>query len=844
MKPAAWLIGFGLFSACLPGHVLGMINDFNALVLEPGESFSAAGTIYKNVSIHVKANATLVLPPGTPADQAHWRLQLIAPWVKIEGNIIASGVSNNMQGCGLPGSNTFGPGGSGFAGKGGDGSAAPSSGGPAYDVAYQESPGSKGISNPNGGGGSIRIDALNLSLGASSLLAVNANSLQTTGGGGSGGCILLNGVHTFLTSAYTFRAAGGPGQLQSGATVVGSGVSTPVPSVTFTPQPGGGGGSGGRIKIFTYPDYNNGGGSISVSGGVGGGGTAADGAPGIIQVLPAPIPAIPQLLTPGDQQVVGQNPSFTFSGADSMLSQFLQYHIQITVSTDTAFDTPLESYQSSLDPGWGGRQYYPSNEIATYNQTVPLVWPKTYIWRVRVYNGQGWSPFSSVRQFSTTNNAPPLAPLLVYPSPGQNYVSKTPALQVFGADPNGNSLTFSLILSQDPHLANAQLFQATYPGWDQTSYPSGTTATCQIMNTTTYPDALQPGTTYFWRATAIDFYLGTSASAIGTFTVVGLPSNPTLISPLDQSSVTTKRPDLTMSAAGPTHSALRYKLELSSDSFQTIITFLSESSPGWSSREYASLSTARLQIPEAYGLVPGKTYVWRASAYDLANDNWSETSSAFTFTVITPPLLPQLLSPADGNVAPDGMIPLYFSAISESGNTLTYRCELSADGFGSLVYAADQNQTPAGWSAPVYASGATAQFTLPASLGLARGKTYAWRIQAYDGLSWGSFSAARTFTLADYLEILTFRIYPNPAVRAQTLKLELAASVDADVTVRILNILGKEINRQTHALRGGATPQMLDLDIGNFACGTYFCTLEARSLFGTKKSVKRFAVVN
>ncbi len=828
-----------LLAYVLPAQAV--VNTYQTLIIEPGETFGVSGTIYKSVSIHVQAGGVLVLPKGSYGSPETWRLQLIAPWVRIDGRVLADGASLNIEGRGAPGGNFTGPGGSGYGGRGGDVENAPGSGGPSYDSPNRllESPGSQGVDNDHGGGGSLRVDAWVLTVTSNAVLSANAYPSAATGGGGSGGSILLNGVHTFL-NAYTLRANGGKGQTST--------LLTP----TLTPVPGGGGGAGGRLRIFLYPDFQDGGGMLEVHGGQGGGGAALNGDPGTIEHLPALMPLVPQLMQPNDGQEVGLAPTFTFKAEDPMLSQFLIFHIQI--ATDVGFapaDIVHESFQGDLGEGWAGTRYYASNATASYYLPILLSTNTTYYWRVMATNGGGFSPFSSPRQFRTIGflNHPPLQPLLQGPADEQVFVSKLPVFCSVGADPDGNTLTFGIILSQDPELSNPKLFQSTYPGWDADEYPpsgayAGVTAYCQVLNTTSYPDALQPGATYYWQTVAYDSYQQTSRSARNRFTVLPLPSTPGLLGPADQAVVTTRAPTLTLSATSPTGASLRYRLELSSDEFRTVITFLSESSPGWDQTSYASGATASLRIPEAYSLVPGKTYSWRAASYDPTDDNWSETSAAQTFQVVTPPLLPVLISPADGYAAPDPGLTFTFYATSESGNTLTYHCELSADGFRTVLQAFDQRTSASGWDASAYASGSAANFTLPASASLERGRTYAWRVQAWDGVSWGEVSGSRTFTVANALEVRRARLYPNPAVSTATLHLDLELSVDADVTLRICNGVGRVVAEHTFAARGGGGGDPYSLDIGSLASGVYFCIIETRSLYGTRRTTRRFAVVN
>jgi hypothetical protein len=73
--------GFLSFACVLPASAL--LNNYETLIVEPGDTYVASGTIYKSVSIYVEPGGTIKLPANVLADPSQWRLQLIAPWVKI-----------------------------------------------------------------------------------------------------------------------------------------------------------------------------------------------------------------------------------------------------------------------------------------------------------------------------------------------------------------------------------------------------------------------------------------------------------------------------------------------------------------------------------------------------------------------------------------------------------------------------------------------------------------------------------------------------------------------------------------------------------------------------------------
>jgi hypothetical protein len=587
-----------------------------------------------------------------------------------------------------------------------------------------------------------------------------------------------------------------------------------------------------------------------LNGGAAGGGTAQAGSNGAIQyVLTVPVPNAPILILPGNGQVVGQQPTFMFYATDPGNSKFLSYQIDFSqVSSFSPLTFTVDQRQQ--DPGWGGKLYLSSGEVASYTLPSALQSSTVYYWRVRATNNQGgsWSANSTPQALTTTaiSNPPPMPPVGFQPAAGQTLVGKTPVFQVEGADPEGNTLTFAVVLSTDPLLQNAQMFQATYGGWNQAQYVpaadyAGVSATCQVLNGGANLDALIPGEDYYWRVVAYDALQQSAQSPIYHFSTVPLPEPPAVVAPLPGALVTTRQPQLQMTAQSPTGGSLAYKIELSSDAFQTELLFASQSG-GWSKATYASGETAAMLVPASYPLLPGTVYQWRGSVYDVANDNWSLVSASEAFTVMTPPLLPVLTFPDDNYSAPNANLVFRFSAQSESGSTLTARFEISADNFQSVLARFDQNQATAGWSAPYYASGAEMQFVLPAAVVLKRGQTYWWHVQATDGISWGPMSSGRSFSLTNSLDITHVLAVPNPAVSTSDLQIQVFLTSDAEVTVRIFNKLGKPIHEVQQAIAGG-TLGVVHCDLTQYASGVYFYRVEATSGLGTKSVTKKFAVV-
>ncbi len=837
----------------LPQQNLSALETSEYLIVESGEEIKLSGVVYKSVSIHVKNGGCIIVDPYD-GNSNFGKLNLIAPNILIEGIIYATASGYNEKGCGgEPGSINGGGGGAGYGGKGGRGDGNSSSygiGGDIYDTPFLEDTGSygwrAGLYLYSGfGGGCIRLDAISLTLGAAAkLLAMGNTTAVNTVGGGSGGCILLNGIHSCLLKNpieslyYYLNVSGGPGGERGGY---------------FNYKEAGGGG-GGRIKFIKHSSFENQGGTIKKDGGISGGGDAEAGEAGELEEIFAPMPNPPDLISPANGQVVGVLPTFIFRATDPADSKFLKYKLEICYPDSSSVSITANQLTNPEDPGWGGKPFFFSREEASYAVQYALDTSTDFFWQVWVTNNEGtnWIRSGEQRQFTTMTapNSPPVRPQQLQPLHDQINVSKIPAFQTLCADPDGDTLTCKIILSKNPELSNPQIFGSSYSGWDQTSYLpegayAGITATCQILNSGDNLDALLPGTDYYWIVQVYDAYQQSNFSEnIYHFTAVARPPAPTVDFPLDQETVTTKTPSLKIASQSPTNGPLYYKIELSSDSFQTMVVFTSENGGGWSKSSYASTEIAELVIPAAYSLVPGITYTWRAYAYDIDNDNWSPVTGNFSFIVITPPLLPQLVFPDDAYAAPNAGLTFQFAAESESGNTLNGRLELSEDDFRNIWRGFDQTQDQAGWSSPYYQSNSIMAFTLPSSLQLERGSTYWWRTYATDGISWGPASESRSFSLTRILEFQQVRAIPNPAVSTSTLEIHFRLSVDAHITIRFYNKLGKEVDQFHAPALGGAQGNIFKHDISRYASGIYFYVIEARSIFGIRKTTGKFAVVN
>lgn len=611
MNDLKWLLISLTLLTCLPLISQSLQSNADILIIEAGENTSLAGAIHRNQEIIIAAGSTLtvIADDGTPEHDGS--INLIAPYIRVDGTIIASAAGYNTIGAGIGSTVTAnGGGGGGYGGEGGKGEGVyGGAGGNVYGTGFSEETGSYGYlagileSRSGYGGGLIRVDAISLTVGANAVLDARANMTPYNAtGGGSGGCIYINALYTMLEGNSQLNVSGGPGGMASGSAGAA------------------GGGGGGRVKLIKHPLGFNNNSTITRFGGESGGGTAQSGIQGIDQEISAPSPDFPTLISPSDGQLVDRSPTFTFSATDPTNSKFLKY--QVIMSLDDSF-TSLTFTASQLDdPTNWTKPYYASGETAAFTLSDELVGGTTYYWRVSVTsnNGATWVN-SGYRSFTALTNQPPEVPVLLEPSNDQVQVNALPAFQVLGADFEGDDLVFRLTLSRSSDLSNPQFFTETYPGWDQSIYiPSGSyagvTATCQLQ----VDDALVPNTDYFWKVTCLDQPYGLQQeSGIYRFTTTRIvPQAPILILPADQYQVPNNQVNFKFQVATSLGNTLAGRVEISEDNFATILyTFdQQQNQTGWSQSFYPSGSTASLTLPEPTALEENKTYYWRAYAFD------------------------------------------------------------------------------------------------------------------------------------------------------------------------------------------------------------------------------------
>jgi hypothetical protein len=140
-------------------------------------------------------------------------------------------------------------------------------------------------------------------------------------------------------------------------------------------------------------------------------------------------------------------------------------------------------------------------------------------------------------------------------------------------------------------------------------------------------------------------------------------------------------------------------------------------------------------------LEAGKTYYWRATANDGANQ--SKPADARGFSVYTLSIsIPTLIAPKEGQLIVDPPVTFTIQNSTTTGQRpLAYILDIATDAvFSSVVYSTGPGGTP-------QASGEQTSISVDKPLEL--GRTYYWRAKATDGTGQSSYAAARKFSISN-----------------------------------------------------------------------------------------------
>ena len=408
---------------------------------------------------------------------------------------------------------------------------------------------------------------------------------------------------------------------------------------------------------------------------------------------------------------------------------------------------------------------------------VDLAEDTTYYWTARVSDGVNVSPWSSVGRFVVdTENASPSAPSLVRPVVGAVVGSLSPDLVVnAAADTEGDTLRYLFEIdtraSFDSPARQASALLAELSG--------------QASWSPTLP--LSDDTRYYWRAAAHD---GTTQGpwVVGEL-IVSLvndpPAAPVLLAPADGEIVTTATPLLRVRNATDTEGdVLRYDFVVRDENGAV------------ASVESVTAGELETAWTVDTSLAENGHFVWSARARDAeAAGPWSAESRFRVNAVDEPPTAPTLVSPAEGAILATRRPTLVVgNAFSPEGRTLAYRFELYRETDAGLLPVASAEVPEA-----------ADQTSWPLVDPLADGP-YVWRVQAYDGVLSGPWTAGARFEIAVLIQPpqpvspvdgATVTV-PQPALivsnavssDAAVLTYELEVYADAALTERVASAVG------------------------------------------------------
>jgi phosphodiesterase/alkaline phosphatase D-like protein len=425
-------------------------------------------------------------------------------------------------------------------------------------------------------------------------------------------------------------------------------------------------------------------------------------------------PSIPTLASPSNGGTASiALPALITNNSTDADGDDLTYTFQI--STDISFFLLLNQ-ESGVTEGTGS--------TTAWTVASNLSEGITYYWRVRAFDGQYYSEYSSAWSFtvSLSNNNAPSIPTLASPANGGTVTSVTPALTSNNAsDADGDNLTYTLQVSSNSGFTSIVA--------QESGIAEGTGST----TVWTVNSNLTDGNLYYWRVRAYDGQDYSGYSSARAFTVDlpnNVPSTPTLTSPSNGGIVTALNPLLTANNSSDADGdVLTYTFQISSNSsFTVIVAQASSVSEGTGSTTSWTASSS---------LSDGDTYYWRVRAHD--GEDYSGYSSARTFTVDTPnnvPSTPTLVSPSNGGIVTTLTPLLTANNSSDADNdVLTYNFQVSSNSAFTAIVAQTSSITEG--------TGSTTSWTV--SSNLVDGNVYYWRVRVSDGEDYSGYATTRVF---------------------------------------------------------------------------------------------------
>ncbi|MBU1653028.1 hypothetical protein KKA00_12455, partial [bacterium] len=293
---------------------------------------------------------------------------------------------------------------------------------------------------------------------------------------------------------------------------------------------------------------------------------------------------------------------------------------------------------------------------------APLVDGAAYTMRLRLFNGEAWSDWSSLTL--RMNSLPPM-PVIVSPANGDVVKQVNPGLTIESrSDAEGDQVFYEMQLSQYPDFASLLTI-------DKEITSSGNTYRWVP------PATLGDNAEYYWRARAADKFEAGQWCNAGQFWVNTVEEPPLPFSLLDPRiglEVYLLQPVFSWEETTDPdpQSSVHYRVHYSKD-------------PNFSTATALAVDTEETWIKCPTTLTNEAAYHWKVEAID--NTNRSATSNEKgSFYVNTTPTVPVISAPLAGEeLRPEGHFSWQASSDPNPDDVITYRLQVAAHDFANLL---------------------------------------------------------------------------------------------------------------------------------------------------------------
>ena len=480
-----------------------------------------------------------------------------------------------------------------------------------------------------------------------------------------------------------------------------------------------------------------------------------------------------------------------YVGGSADTTSFMDIWFSSSTNGGSTWQQPEKINPVSPIKDWRYPSISPVNDMIGSNYYCNLVAlrgniPGSYV--NGVGNGESLEEYWSIR-VSLSGLPLPIAPTLISPLNSSTGVSLTPLID--WSDVAG-ATSYNLQISTNSGFTTTVVNLSSLTS-SQYQIPSG---------------LLSQSTTYYWRASSTNSNGTGSWASPWSFTTLGPPIAPTLITPTNGSSILTLTPLLDWAdVAGAT----TYNLQVSTNiGFTTTIVNLS------------SLATSQYQIPSGT-LIASTVYYWRASATNT--NGTSAWCTPWNFTSPSAPIAPTLITPSNGS------------------NILTTTPILDwGDVSGATTYSLQVSTNSGFTTTLVNVSSLTAsQYQVPSGT-LVPSTVYYWRANASNSIGTGNWSSVWNFSplptgISQYSleipkEFKLYNNYPNPF--NPTSKIRFDIPKNSNVKISVYDISGRIINQPVNA-RLNAGRYEISWSADYLASGVYFYCIETEGFTDVKR---------